>query len=73
MSAHPSRDASAHRALLRELARLGNLVAQLAQAVNAGALAGDPLDALEVLQRLEGLEQRLAGLIEADRLGLLAA
>jgi Ni,Fe-hydrogenase III large subunit len=66
------RDASAHRALLRELARLANLLAQLSHAVQAGALAGDPLHVLAVLERLEAMDQRLRGLAEADRLGLLA-
>lgn len=46
-------DGSTDRALLRELARLGNLLAELVHAVRTGSLAGNPLDSLSILQALE--------------------
>ena len=52
------------RTLLRELARLGNLLDQLVEAVRGGALCGDPTDAADVLRMLGRIEHRLLGLAD---------
>ncbi|HEY4081025.1 MAG TPA: hypothetical protein VGM81_10030 [Burkholderiaceae bacterium] len=62
-------EGSTDRALLRELARLGNLLAELTHAIRVGSLAGNPLDSMSVLQALERIEQKLAGLRTERRTG----
>lgn len=52
------------RALVRELARLGNLLRQLRDDVQGGALRGERLDALDVLRALRRIDQRLGSLLE---------
>ena len=53
-------------ALVRELARVGNLLRQLTDAVQRGALCGEPADAHEVLRVLENLECKLGQLTRAE-------
>jgi hypothetical protein len=50
--------------LLRQLASLGNNMNQLARAVNAGALAGKPADAVQILIVLRAIEQQLSTIAE---------
>ncbi len=57
-----SPDLLVDRALLRELARLGNLLEQLLVAVQDGALCGDPTDAKDVLRMLARIEHGVRGL-----------
>lgn len=52
------------RALVRELARMGNLLRQLRDDVQGGALRGEPQDGLDVLRALRRIEQRLESLLE---------
>ena len=59
-----SPDLLVDRALLRELARLGNLLEQLLVAVQDGALCGDPTDAKDALRMLARIEQGIRGLSE---------
>ena len=45
--------------LLRQLASLGNNLNQIARMVNRSALAGQPLDMIDLLAALRGIESRL--------------
>lgn len=58
-------EVSSCRALVREWARLGNLLSDLTHSVNRGFLAGDPLDTFSVLLVLGRIEQQLTQLTYA--------
>lgn len=53
-------------ALVRELARMGNLLRQLTDAVQRGALSGEPADAHEVLRVLQSIERNVDQLARAE-------
>lgn len=55
------------RAVLRELARLRHQLGQLVEAVQDGALSGDPNEARDVLRMLGRIEHRLSGLADLER------
>jgi len=52
--------------LRRQVARIGANVNQLARSANAGALAGSPIEAIFVLERLLVIERCLRELISAS-------
>lgn len=45
--------------LLRELASIGNNMNQLARTVNAGLLAGSPIECVQILASLRSIEQQI--------------
>lgn len=53
-------------ALMRQIARIGANMNQLARSANAGALAGSPIEAIFVLERLLLIERCLRELISAS-------
>lgn len=57
------------RALLREWARLGNLLSDLKHSASRGILVGDPLDAFNVLLVLGRIEQQVGQLTDAHGAG----
>lgn len=58
------------RALLREWARLGNLLSDLTHSVSRGFLVGDPLDTFNVLLVLGRIEQELTQLADVHDAGI---
>lgn len=57
---------SADPALLRSLAAIGSNLNQMARAVNTGAIAGELVQAIEVLVVLRAIEREFAALIASN-------
>lgn len=53
-------------ALLRSLAAMGSNLNQVARAVNSGAIAGDPMQAIELLVVLRAMEREFAVLVASN-------
>ena len=53
-------------ALLRSLAAIGSNLNQVARAVNTGAIAGDPMQAIELLVVLRAMERAFAVLVASN-------
>jgi len=52
--------------LLRSLAAMGSNLSQVARAVNTGAIAGDPMQAIELLAVLRAMEREFAVLVASN-------
>lgn len=63
---HLDRARCADPALLRNLAAIGSNLNQVARAVNTGAIAGDMMQALELLIVLRAIEREFAGLVASN-------
>jgi hypothetical protein len=53
--------------LLRQLAAIGSNLNQLARVANGRSLAGQPMEALEIIILLRSIEQQIGALAEAPR------
>ena len=53
-------------ALIRQLARIGSNLNQVARAVNTGAITGDLMQAVELLVVLRAIERECAGLVASN-------
>jgi hypothetical protein len=53
--------------LLRQLAAIGSNLNQLARVANGHSLAGQPMEALEIIILLRSMEQQIGALAEASR------
>lgn len=60
------RGRSADPALLRHIAAIGSNLNQVARAVNAGALVGNPMQAIEVLVLLRAIEREFVVLVASN-------
>lgn len=63
---HLDQGRCADPALLRNLAAIGSNLNQVARTVNTGAIAGDLMQAVELLVVLRAIEREFAGLIASN-------
>ena len=63
---HLDRVRSVDPALLRNLAAIGSNLNQVARAVNVGAIAGDQMQAIDLLVVLHAIEREFAGLVTSN-------